>query len=82
MGDLEVFGTTIQSKLGTIIKEINRSRTKEEILNLLNTIEVSGERTSKKLEELKSSVLKARDHMRAILIVDNFYLAGSGNRLI
>lgn len=82
MRDLEAFDTTIQNKLGTVIKEINKSKTKEEILRLLNTIEVSGEKTIKKLEELKSTIMKAGGYMHAILIVDNFYLAGSGNKII
>lgn len=82
MKDLEAFDSTIQSKLGAIIKDINRSKTKEEIIALLNTIKVSGDKTVSKLEELKLNVNKAKSCMNAILTVDNFYLAGSGNRLI
>lgn len=82
MKDLEVFDSTIQSKLGTIIKDINRSKTKEEIMALLNTIKVSGDKTISKLEELKLNVNRAKSCVDAILTVDNFYLAGSGNRLI
>lgn len=82
MKDLEAFDSTIQSKLGTIIKDINKSKTKEEIMALLNTIKVSGDKTIAKLEELKLNVNRAKSCMNAILTVDNFYLAGSGNRLI